>query len=214
MSELRERYLAAIADHDSTSEPDAELIWGAVSGELPPERRREVVDRVAADPAWAEAWRLAWEIWSSTEEGRRALDRPGAPRGFWRHYGALAAAASVVLVVGAALFIQRVLAPEPEFRNQQGPRIESLVSESEPLPREDVVLAWTPGAAGATYEITVTTESLAPVATADRLDEPRYRVPASALQEIPAGGRLLWRVRARAPDGTELRSPTFVTLVQ
>ena len=48
--------------HGEISAADLDLIWRAVSGELPASERRELVDRTATDPALAEAWRAAREL--------------------------------------------------------------------------------------------------------------------------------------------------------
>ena len=38
---------------------DLDRVWAAVAGELPADERRALVDRMATDPALAEAWRVA-----------------------------------------------------------------------------------------------------------------------------------------------------------
>jgi hypothetical protein len=56
---LREAFRASDAPEREGEPVDADRIWLAVTGESSPEERREVIARVAADPAWATAWRLA-----------------------------------------------------------------------------------------------------------------------------------------------------------
>ncbi|MGH9324351.1 MAG: hypothetical protein ACRD21_21700 [Vicinamibacteria bacterium] len=208
LERLRESYLASLRDRaaDSDPPPDADRIWDAVSGVLPPEERRQVVDRVATDAAWAEAWRLAHEIWSSTEEAGSS--------GFWQSYRYLAAAASVAILLGAGILIREILAPEPIYRDPGGARIESLVPEEQRLPQESMVLRWTDVAPQARYEVTVTTESLEVVASARDLEDPEYHVPPQSLSDLPPGARLFWQVTARLEDGTEQRSQTFAVTVE
>jgi hypothetical protein len=205
---LRESYLDALREAaTSTGDvPDAERIWDAVSGSLPPEERRQIVDRVAVDPNWAEAWRLATEIHGATTKER-------ASPGFWWSHRYLAAAASLALVVGAGILAREVLAPPPIYRDPGRLSIESLVPENEAIPREELVLRWTP-AIGARYDVTVTTESLQVVSTARDLEAPRHRVPAESLSEIPSGGKVYWQVTARRPGGVEDRSRTFVATIR
>lgn len=206
---LRESYLESLRETAKTAAdaPDAERIWDAVSGAMPPEERRQIVDRVAVDPAWAEAWRLATEVHGATSGA-------GARRGYFRSHPLLAAAASVALVVGAGILAREVLAPAPVYRDLGGVAIESLVPENETIPREELVLRWTPVEPGARYDVTVTTEDLRVVSTASDLEAPEHRVPGERLSEIPSGGRLYWQVTARLPGGEEARSRTFVAAIR
>jgi hypothetical protein len=209
LERLRARYLESLRDSTpSTGDvPDAELIWDAVSGALPPEERRRIVDRVAMEPAWAEAWRLASEI-----HGAVASER--ASSGFWQSHRYLAAAASVAILVGAGIIAREVLAPEPVYRDPGRVAIESLVPENETVPREELVLRWSAVETGARYDVMVTTESLQVVSQARDLGEPEHRVPAERLSEIPSGGKLYWQVTARLPGGAEDRSRTFVVTIR
>lgn len=206
---LRESYLASLRETSKTAAeaPDAERIWDAVSGALPPEERRQIVDRVAVDPAWAESWRLASEVHGATAGA-------GAPRSYWRNHPLLAAAASIALVVGAGILAREVLAPAPVYRDLGGVSIESLVPENETIPREELVFRWTPLEPGARYDVTVTTEGLQVVSTARDLEAGEHRVPAERLSEIPSGAKLYWQVTARLPGGEEIRSRTFVTTIR
>jgi hypothetical protein len=208
LERLREHYLESLREAAGSvgDAPDAGLIWDAVSGTLPPEERRLIVDRVATDPAWAEAWRLASEIHGATVTER-------ASPGFWSSHRYLAAAASLALLIGAGILAREVLAPAPGYRDPGRIAIESLVPENEAIPREELVLRWTP-VAGARYDVTVTTESLQVVSTARDLESPEHRVAAQSLSGIPAGGRLYWQVTARLPGGVEERSRTFVATVR
>ena len=77
-----------------------ERIWLAVSGALPPEERRELVERTATDPACAEAWRIANEMWRASQASAAggAVAAPGLAARFASRW--LAAAA--VLLLGTA----------------------------------------------------------------------------------------------------------------
>jgi hypothetical protein len=113
----------------------------------------------------------------------------------------------MVLALGGALGRR---APPPVFRQGEEAALRSLVSEDRPLPRADCVLRWEGGPPGARYTVHVVTEALDAVSSARGLDSAQYRVPAEALQRLPAGARLLWRVEAHAAEGLVRASPTFV----
>ena len=69
---LREAFQAlGDASHRELSPDEVDRVWQAVSGTLPAAERRDLVERMAADPALAAAWRVA-------EELQRAA-APGAP---------------------------------------------------------------------------------------------------------------------------------------
>ena len=48
---------------------DLERVWLAVSGELAAPERRALVERMATEPALAEAWRVAQELWRVSQDG-------------------------------------------------------------------------------------------------------------------------------------------------
>jgi hypothetical protein len=198
-----------LGDEASVDGVDTDLVWRAVSGELPPDERREVVDRVARDPSWALAWRVAHELRSALPKSR---SRPGL-RLVWSRgarYGALAA--GLIAATAAGLWFRQP-APPPGYREQTGARIESLVPERQALPRQRCVLRWT-GPPGATYEVRATSEDLLLVHTAPGLIEREYRVPEEFLSAFPPGAKVLWRVEGRLPDGTVLAGPTFVARLE
>nr|WP_301340463.1 hypothetical protein [Corallococcus exercitus] len=63
----------ALREDDAQGEPvDADRVWLAVTNALPAEERREIVEKVAADPAWAQAWRLAKAMSQAAAEAERA----------------------------------------------------------------------------------------------------------------------------------------------
>jgi hypothetical protein len=170
------------------------------------------VDHTAACAACAEAWRLAMEVTPdpipAVAPPRRAsvLAWPAA-------FAPLAAAAALVLAVGAGVWLSRAPGPgtTSEYRGGEAGAIRSLIGDDTALGREDFRLRWTAGPAGSRYDVRVTTESLQAVADVEGLAEPEFLVPAAALSAVPPGSRLLWRVERVRPDGEREASRTFVT---
>lgn len=194
------------------SEDDLDRIWKAVAGELPVEERRRVVERVAEDPAWAEAWRVAQEMRrasggaaAATPPKRRPLSRP-AP---W-----LAAAAVLVLAVGAALVVRFLPSDGDTVRNGGTYAVEPATESEQTLPRQAFVLRWNEGPAGTRYQVRVTTDTLQPVLTATDLMTAEVTVPAERFADLPAGTRILWQVAAALPSGETVESQTFVVRVR
>jgi hypothetical protein len=62
--------------------------------------------------------------------------------------------------------------------------------------------------------VRVTTESLQVLAGGQRLAEPSFLVPESALAPLPKDSRILWRVEAVLPGGERAASATFVTRLE
>ncbi|TQF16743.1 hypothetical protein FJV41_06905 [Myxococcus llanfairpwllgwyngyllgogerychwyrndrobwllllantysiliogogogochensis] len=227
-----ERLRAAVRDEElaASDEPvDADLVWRAVSGELPVEERKAVVARVADDPAWAAAWRLALELTRAAREAeaperpeaagphaRRPADEARERRRFrfaWSRpmLGAAATAALALVVVGVAM---REDTLSPRLRGADPSGLVSQVPEDAPLKREDCVLRWSGGPAGTRWSVRLSTEDLSWVHRADSLEQSEYRVPASVLAPLESGTKLLWQVEARLPDGQVLRGITFVNRLE
>jgi hypothetical protein len=191
--------------------PPPERLWGTLQKELPAEARREVIEHLALCPACSEAWRMAIEMLPGpVPEASPA--RPWLPD--WlgaRPFVPLAAAAALVVAVGAGLLLDRApdVRDEPGYREGRSPQILSRVTEDEPLPRDDFRLRWSPGPQGTRYDVRVTTESLEPVASVTGRTEPEWLVPESALAPLPSGARLLWQVEMRLPGGERRDSETF-----
>jgi hypothetical protein len=192
-----------------------ERIWLAVSGALPPEQRRELVERTATDPGLAVAWRVASEMWRASqtsavggvEVAASRLTPRWAPR--W-----LAAAAALVLVTVIGIFSLRNPRPGDEFRASPGFIVESLVPADATLPREAFRLRWTPGPEGSRYRVRVTTEDLQVLATAADQTAAEYAVEPSVLSRLPDGATVLWQVDVSLPNGERLTSSTFITRVK
>ena len=206
----------AIEDSSGSALPDdlRDRIWLAVSGVLPPEQRRELVDMTARDPACAEAWRVANEMWRASQ-GIASDTEPGVTPSRARRWTASWLAAAAVLLVGTTvgLVTLRDRRAGDEFRTATEFVVESLVAETESLPRESFRLRWAPGPAGSRYRIRVTTDDLTLIAMAD-IDEAEFRVAPTLLSRVPEGAVVLWQVEAHLPDGQRVTSPTFGTGVR
>jgi hypothetical protein len=218
---LREAF-QSLAEHSpgGCSADDLERIWKAVSGELPAQERHEVVARLAESPAWAEAWRIAEDLWRASEASQPAGEPDSAaeremrgPAYFAR--GSWLAAAAVVLLGITATLVFRVNAPPPadEFRAPGMYAVESALGADAAMPRDAFRLRWTPGPEGSRYTVRVTTENLTSVASGSDLSSPEYVVPPEALANVASGSRVLWQVDVTLPDGGRASSPTFVTRV-
>ncbi|MHA7634820.1 hypothetical protein [Corallococcus sp. M7] len=230
-----ERLRTALREDDAAGEPvDADLVWRAVRQELPVEERRAVVERVAADPAWAQAWRLAKAMSQAAAEVERGAPvggraevpatREEAPakvvpltaRRFWQArpaMGAMAAmAATVVVLVGAVVVVRQQQAGVDPTRIRGGASgaIASQVPEATALPREQFVLRWSGVPQAVSWSVQVSSEDLKVFHRAERLESREYTVPPEVLAELPSGARVLWQVEARLPDGSVQRGSTFV----
>jgi hypothetical protein len=146
----------------------------------------------------------------------KGAGRPAEPAPFrLRRWLPLAAAA--VLVVGIGLGALHLLTRQtsaPAYRSQEDRWIESEVSPNQPLPRAECVLRWTAGPEGTTYDLTLTTGDLEPLARVWRLERSEYRVDPGVLKDVPSGETVLWRVTAHLPDGRVVSSRTFSTRVE
>jgi len=187
--------------------PAAADLWSAVRGELPLERRRTLVDHTSACGACAEAWRLAMDL---------SRELPSASRPWHKSFAPLAAAAALVLALAGGVWLFWAPRPveAPGFRGGEAPVIRSLLREDAALPRSDFRLRWSPGPDGSRYDVRVTTESLQVLAGGQRLAEPSFLVPESALAPLPKDSRILWRVEAVLPGGERAASATFVTRLE
>jgi hypothetical protein len=207
-----ERAFAALGDRAESRDgcPAPERIWEAVRGELPAGEAEAIVDHTSSCGACAEAWRIAVEI---------ARNAPvAAPRAWIRRprawLGVGVAAMLALSIGGAYLWRDRNRGAAPAFRQADGAVIRSLVAETTPLPRDGLVLRWSPGPDGTRYRVRVSREDLSLVAVAQNLERTEYQVPTAALQSIAPNTRLLWQVDASLPGGVRTTSPTFMVVVQ
>jgi hypothetical protein len=196
--------------------PAPETIWAAVRGELPPHEMREVVDHTARCEACAEDWRLAVEVdrqgaaQTQTAPGKVIVGRFGQ----WRPVFAAAALAAGLLVAVGVYREAIVPAQAPTYREGEAAQVRSLLPAGQAVPRQGAVLRWTPLAGATSYDVSVSTEDLRQVASAQAQTAAEYRLPEAALAGLPGGAKLLWQVEAVFPDGHRVTSPTFTTLLQ
>lgn len=214
---LREAFSA---DAATTPAPEhcvaPETIWAAVRGTVPPATVREVIEHTAACASCAEDWRLAVAF---CDPHQAALPYRRRSLGRLLRVSGLAAAAALIVAVGATVVFDRSAPPEGQvFRQSERAGIggiASLIAEGETLARESCELRWTSaGPPGTTYGVTVSTPELRVVAFAKGLTTPAFQVPADSLAELPGPATLLWRVEATLPSGERLTSPTFTTTIQ
>lgn len=214
---IHERLLASERDAAPRSDcPAPEALWDAARGAAAPDAVRAVVLHTAECGVCSAAWRLAAEV-ARTAGVRSEPATPVAPSRPRRPIVPWLLAAAAVLAALALPLALRDREPDvaAEFRDERpaAATIRAQVPDGAALPREAFELAWEPLAEGATYRVEVFTETLAPVARADDLDEPRWTVPAAALADLPAGTRLVWRVQAFGVRGAPVRSPAFLVAI-
>lgn len=208
LQRLRSAFASLAEDAQTRPDcPDPDRIWRAVRAEPGPQETAGIVAHIAACPVCAESWRIAIEL-GAAPRSARAAPRPRR----WVRWGAFAAS---LAAASLAVFVAtRPPAPPPTYRDGEVAVLRSVVPEDRALRRAECLLRWTGGPPRARYSITVVTETLEPVARAQGLDRPEYRLSQHALRSIPAGGRLLWRVEALAEDGSRYASATFVARVE
>ncbi|MBJ6761210.1 hypothetical protein JGU66_10580 [Myxococcaceae bacterium JPH2] len=206
-----------------TSE-EAERIWLVVTGASTPAQRAEVLERVAADPSWAQAWRLAHALSVAAASatpmdsalGERTAARarePGAREGRTRFVmrRPLWSAMAAMLVVGlAGLWVTRVDEGSGTYRGAETATVVSELSEGAVLARADCVLRWRGGPEGTRWSVRFSSEDLRVVHRVERLERNVYRVPAEVLAPLPSGARVFWQVEAHLPDGRVWRGATFM----
>jgi hypothetical protein len=189
--------------------PPPDRLWDAARGELPARETRSIVSHTAACASCSADWRLALEL------GRDA-GAAVAARSSSRTAPRLALLVAATLAGAAILVTWRGLErPEPSgFRT--GPRggaVRALIGDRAPLPRDAFVLRWEAPSPGSTYAVEVASEDLRPLFSCSELESPEIRVPRAALGSVPAGGIVIWRVRASLPGGRVVASPAFLATV-
>jgi len=195
-------------------------IWDCATGRGPGARASAIVDHTSRCFACAEAWRLARELSASStaapgSEGAapasRAAGAGAKPAGLKRsglgRWTALAAMVTLLAAAGVVLF--RRTAPPDVMRAGDEVVIRSLVPESEPLRKAACVLKWSEPVAGARYTVRVGAEDLSPIALAENLERAEYTLEPKALEKLPPGSAIVWRVEAVLPDGRRIASPGF-----
>jgi hypothetical protein len=213
---LREAFRAlSESEWEPERDIDSEKVWEAVTGELGPEERREILDKVALEPGYAEAWRLAAELFEASGGASEREAKP-ARTAAWRPWEFLQspyglAAAAVLLIGLVGVIVSRMPTPaQPVYR---GDVILPVAGADDTLPRDDFRLRWE-GPPGARYAIRVTMEDLQVIATVSDVSSPEYLVPRERLSELPSGSRVFWQVEARLEDGSVIQSGTFIAEVR
>jgi len=202
--------LAKVADvaGDGKSCPAPEHLVSSARGEPARGADEEIVLHIAACTACAAAWRVAREVKGAGEiDAHRDVAPPA-----WKRW---AAAAALIAAIGGGIFyFSPGRQPAPVYREQDEEAIGSLLSESEPISRDDFVLLFSAAEQGALYDVVVTDERVRTVARVAGLTEGRCRIPAEALDGIESGARLYWQVVAQLPDGRRIESPTFIAVLR
>ena len=196
--------------------PDASLIWDSAAETLAGDRNESLLRHTAGCGACAASWRLARELLSDglaqalpAEGGRlRAKSRP-----WW-----LGLAAAAVLLLAVSFVALQQFRPVDQtgatYRTTPGGGLASEVDPAVPLPRDNVTLRWRGAPDGATFDLRVTTDRLAPLHRAFGIEQAEYRIPESELSDLPSGAVILWAVTTHLPDGRRWTSVSFRATVE
>lgn len=198
--------------------PPPENLWDAFHGALPAASRDAVLAHLIDCPACAEQWSLLAQAHPGGVEfqGRETI-RAGPRRGSRARWVVpLAAAAGLA---GLALLWSTGDGwrepPVPVYRTAgEAVAIRSLLTEDQVLRRDRPVLRWSSAGPGARYAVDLGAPDLVPLGLARGLSGTEWTIPPEVLAKIPSGGRIVWRVEARLPDGRRLASPGFRARVE
>lgn len=242
LTRLREIFAAA-ADDDPLRHtlatpdgrcPDPEQVFDAAHGDLAPDAVAHLTDHVARCPACAEAWRLALELEprettaeviplfprgaprppSRSELEPEPVDEP-VPEGGWlrRTAGFAVGAVAVVAVLVTLAILPTYLDRPGKAFDDDAPRLTTTADARTIARGAPVPLAWSGAPPDTVYDVIVTDEARAVVASATALAEPSWTLPGPLTAALEPGSRLSWRVDARTPDGTALASPTWTLIL-
>lgn len=191
--------------------PSPETIARGAAGELPPGERTAFAAHLATCDRCADLVRLHPDVksWADRASARLGVARP---RRTFRAAWPLAAA--VILGVGLLAVTRFRPTESPSYRAGGGAELRSLLEPDRPLPRAAFRLHWTPGPVGSRYSVLVATENLTPIKSAEGLTGSEFVVEERFLAGLPAGSRVVWRVRATAPGASAHSSPTYTTTVE
>jgi hypothetical protein len=191
---------------------DLDRIAAALRCELPADERRALVERLAIDPAFAEAWRVAWAF--HRDRVAEADARVESPRSASVSISWLATAAAVLLLMSMVSIVSRGDRSGGDTMRGGGARIESLIADDAAMPRDAFRLRWNPGPSGSRYQVRVTAEDLQVLATIANLVEPEVTIDPAALAALQPGARVFWQVEATLRGGERATSQTFVTRIR
>ncbi len=216
---LREAF-RALSDSEGVGEGNVDTlqVWKAVAGELSPEERFEVIDKVALEPGYAEAWRLATELFEAS--GGSIGPSPGRPGRKVRRAGKCAR------FRGRATFWPRRRYWSLAFSAFSCPRglrrtsrsIEGGWSSRSPAPR-GASRGMISGCDGRPPKGRDSTSGSRPRTFASsiplRISLRRSTwFPRSDWKGFLAGAKVFWQVEATLPDGSVVQSGTFITEVK
>lgn len=198
------RAFAEARDTAASAEPlDAERVWRAARGELSPAETAEVLDRVAADPTAALAWRLARELPAGSPE---RLPAANGVRWF-RALAIVAAAAAALLLVGRWVEGPPPTAEAPVYRGDEArlslPPVRARRGEG-------ATIRWE-ARPGARYTVVVLDEALREVRTFPGVPGAELALPADLLDALP-DGRGAVQLVVTTPDGVERSAPASITV--
>lgn len=193
--------------------PEPQRLFDAVSGGLNGAQRTQIIDHVAQCAECSEAWRLAMELGvrPAAENAQSNTSHvPRAAAGAWK----FATAASVILGVGLVAYVGvRERGESPQYRDAVASTAPTALS-SERLARDRFLLRWSPGPAGSTYTVRLSTADLSVLLSQENLESSELLVPDAVLESVRPGEQLLWQVEVRLPDGERINSATFVVTLQ
>lgn len=193
-SQERERWRDAVAafedgERSSETDPQPEVLWSALSGELDHVQSREALVTALGSSQGHEEVGLFLAL--EQELGQEAA-APEPARGRVRRLvfvvGALAAAAAALIWM-----LRPPPLPLPEAGTIRAPSEAALQSElhGEPLPRDAFELRWEDMGEGCTYGVRASTAEGVLVTEVVGLTEPTLTLVPDSL---PAQGKVLWQV--------------------
>lgn len=93
-------------------------------------------------------------------------------------------------------------------RGAAEPALKSTLGDAR-QPRASLVLRWVPYAHALRYDVTLATPELRVLFHRSGVELAELAVPAPALEGLPSGARLVWRVEATLEDGRSVESPAL-----
>jgi hypothetical protein len=186
--------------------PEPERLWAAPAGTLSFPELTKLVDHSAQCEDCSEALRLARELRADGATGVEATIHLVSPQPRWLIGLALAAGLAGLVVLNV-----RHQRPNPEPLFERGPgalAMRSAIPDA-PQARQALVLRWVPYPGAHRYNVTLATSDLRVLFQRSGLEQTEVPVPAVALEGIPPGARLFWRVEAALDDGRSVESPAF-----
>ena len=182
---------------------DLDRVWAAIRCELPADDRRALVERLAVDPALAEAWRVAHALGRDrSADADVPVRRQESVSLSW-----LGTAAAVLLLTSVVFMVSRIDRSNGDtMRDAGGTRIESLIADEAAMPRDALRLRWSAGPSGSRYQVRVTTDDLQVLTTIANLTEPAVTIDPAMLAGLKPGARVFWQAEAILPGGERAAS--------